>query len=262
MAISRSRGYCEALSSRTTLAWTSALDITLNWGDGTASDTLTRVSGSWIADGFKIGMLVNTVGFATAGNNVTGKAITNISATVLTFAAATFAADAASGTNYTVAGADSGSFKSLFTGGELAYFGSSTGVNGLRPLNATGQPDADKAVPWTDSNNVSQPSTLLIKFQGFTFGAVQWDTVSERAYVNLSTAATATAIANGTATWFRLSTYTHQEERLLESTTAIRYDGTIGTSPSFDLQITNTTITVDAPQAVSNIKLYFPKRSS
>lgn len=51
--------------------------------DGTA-DTITRNTGSWITDGFKIGMRVTIEGSA-SNDGTTGK-ITNVTATVLTFA--------------------------------------------------------------------------------------------------------------------------------------------------------------------------------
>jgi len=49
---------------------------------GASADTVTRSSGSWIADGFAVGMWVVITG--TAGNNVSG-VIASLSATVLTF---------------------------------------------------------------------------------------------------------------------------------------------------------------------------------
>lgn len=49
---------------------------------GSTGDTITRTSGSWILDGFKVGDVVTVTG--TASNNVTTDAITAVSATVLT----------------------------------------------------------------------------------------------------------------------------------------------------------------------------------
>lgn len=51
--------------------------------DGTG-DTITRNTGSWIADGFKVGMTVTVAG-STSNNGSLG-ALTNVTATVLTFA--------------------------------------------------------------------------------------------------------------------------------------------------------------------------------
>lgn len=58
---------------------------------GSTGDTITRTSGSWITDGFKVGDVVTITG--TASNNVSG-AIQALSATVLTFGSTDLAAEA------------------------------------------------------------------------------------------------------------------------------------------------------------------------
>jgi hypothetical protein len=49
---------------------------------GAGSDTITRNRGSWLADGFRVGDLISATG--TVSNNITGAAVTGVSATVLT----------------------------------------------------------------------------------------------------------------------------------------------------------------------------------
>lgn len=58
--------------------------------NGASADTLTRTSGSWISDGFRVGDSITITG--TASNNVTAT-ITVLTATVLTVATGTFAAE-------------------------------------------------------------------------------------------------------------------------------------------------------------------------
>ena len=66
-------------------------ETTLTFGDNSSSpDTLTRSSGSWLADGFRVGDSFTITG--TASNNVTAT-ITVLTATVLTVVTGTFAAE-------------------------------------------------------------------------------------------------------------------------------------------------------------------------
>lgn len=64
-----------------------------------AGDTITRSTGSWLNDGFAIGMTVAITG--SASNNVSA-VITNLSATVLTASATTFTSETASSSSVTV----------------------------------------------------------------------------------------------------------------------------------------------------------------
>lgn len=66
----------------TAVTGTSASDIAVN---GTAN-TYTRTSGSFITDGFAVGMFVNWTGFANGGNNLTSTEILTLTATVMTVA--------------------------------------------------------------------------------------------------------------------------------------------------------------------------------
>ncbi len=66
-------------------------EMTLTFGDNGASpDTITRNSGSWLDDGFRVGDSITITG--TASNNVT-KTITALTATVLSVATGSFAAE-------------------------------------------------------------------------------------------------------------------------------------------------------------------------
>lgn len=66
-------------------------EMTLTFGDNGASpDTITRNSGSWLADGFRVGDTIAITG--TASNNVS-KVITVLTSTVLSVATGSFAAE-------------------------------------------------------------------------------------------------------------------------------------------------------------------------
>jgi len=62
---------------------TAAAGRTLTFADSGGSDTITASSGSFISDGYKVGMLVTVAG--TTSNNGTTGAIATVTATVLTF---------------------------------------------------------------------------------------------------------------------------------------------------------------------------------
>lgn len=64
-------------------------EATLTIADGGAGvDTITRTTGSWLADGFRVGDLVSITGTAGATNDIVNKAITVLTPTVMTFATA------------------------------------------------------------------------------------------------------------------------------------------------------------------------------
>lgn len=99
--VTEANNYASA-NDRFTLARTQARDRyaaaemtgspTLTWA--ASGKTVTRSAGSWVTDGFKVGMAATITGASDPGNNVSGEAITAVTATVLTFGGATFTDEA------------------------------------------------------------------------------------------------------------------------------------------------------------------------
>lgn len=78
-------GYLRATANATQV--TAAGGRTLTYANVGASDTITASSGSFISDGYKVGMLVTSAG--TTNNNLTTGPLVTVTATVLTFGATT-----------------------------------------------------------------------------------------------------------------------------------------------------------------------------
>ncbi len=72
-----------------------------------AADTITRNTGSWIADGFKVGMDVTIAG--TANNNAVASTVVTVTTTVLTLAAGVVDEANLSGVGVTITGTESAS---------------------------------------------------------------------------------------------------------------------------------------------------------
>lgn len=62
---------------------TAAGGRTLTWANSGSADTVTASSGSWITDGYKVGMFVTFAG--TSSNNLTTGKLATVTATILTF---------------------------------------------------------------------------------------------------------------------------------------------------------------------------------
>lgn len=93
-------------------------------------------------------------------------------------------------------------------------------------------------------------STNGINFDVVANGVISKDALETWSGVGLAAAGTGT-----TATWFRFydNNYTTGA-----STTAVRFDGSIGTSSSYELRMSNTTIVEDGPATVSTFTVTFP----
>lgn len=118
---------------------------------GGTGDTITRSSGSWIADGFAVGDVVTVAG--SVSNNVTGP-IASLSATVLTFGTTDLAAEGPSG-GITVTGSTPLTFAEVGgTGDTITRGGGSWLADGFAVGDIV-------TVAGTVSNNVTGPIAAL-----------------------------------------------------------------------------------------------------
>ncbi len=163
-----------AKKARRRKAMVTASGATLTFADVGASDTITRSAGSWLADGFVVGDTVTVAGaVASAGaNNVTG-VIAALSATVLTFGAATPLVAEGPITGCTVVGSETVTFAEVGAG--LDTITRSTGswtADGFavgQQVNITG----------TVSNNFSGYTITALSATVMTFGAAADDLAAE-----------------------------------------------------------------------------------
>lgn len=86
---------------------------------GATSDTITRSAGSWLTDGFAVGMTVSVRG--TQFNNISAATITALTATVMTLDATDLTAEVVSGAKVVAGGTRNSAFVSIggATGGDV-----------------------------------------------------------------------------------------------------------------------------------------------
>jgi hypothetical protein len=90
---------------------------------------------------------------------------------------------------------------------------------------------------------------------GLSFDTVANGVISKTALENWSGVGLEAAGTGTTATWFR---FYDNDYVTGASTSAIRFDGSIGTSSSYELRMSNTTIVEDGPATVSTFTVTFP----
>ncbi len=165
----------QATLSKSIARMTGAPSLTFAEVGGTG-DTITRASGSWIADGFAVGDVVTVTG--SVSNNVTGQ-IAALSATVLTFGTTDLAAEVAA--NCTVVGSPGLTFAEVGGTGDTVTRSRGSWVDdGFRTGDTI-------TFAGTASNNVTGP------IAGLTALVLTFGTTDLAAEVVSSAAVTATA---------------------------------------------------------------------
>ncbi len=208
---------------------------TLAYADGGGSaDTITRLAGSFITNGFAVGQKITTVGSTTAGNDQTDITLTAVAALTLSFATGSMVGGTdenfAAGTALTAA--EGGSFKDVMRDGVLGIY-------------SGGQPaDADTAESGTLLVLVTVASGAFVADavdNGLEFGAAASGVIAKNASVW-----SGVGLVAGTAGYFRFwdNGYTTGA-----STTELRFDGSVGTSGA-QLNMSSTTIAVSATTTI------------
>lgn len=137
-------------------------------------------------------------------------------------------------------------FKTLMNDGVLAIF------SGTKPANADAVESGDLLMLYTLNAGAFTPGSPT---NGLSFDVVSNGVISKTAAETWSGVGLAAAGTGTTATWFRFydNSYTTGA-----STTAVRFDGSIGTSTSYELRMSNTTIVENGPATVSTFTVTFP----
>lgn len=183
--------------------------------NGGSADTITRDSGSFITDGFRIGDYISVFGATTAGNNVNGAKLVNVEALTLTLATGVLAATEATIAGTAIVVSRGGSLHDLLKFGYLKIF------TGAQPANADAVETGSLLVKITDTSGAH---TTGLGTNGLQFT----DDVASGVLSKLSTQQwSGIPGASNTAGWFRFYGRDGVEGA---STTAVRFDGSCGLS--------------------------------
>lgn len=237
MTVSYSQGFCQAYASRKEIAIAKSATVLALVDGGASADTITSSNTStvnFLTLGFNSGDKIYVLGATDGDDNIAGIECSNVAAGTITLPTGTFTTGQAAGSQLYILASKGGSFVDLMQGGTLYWFKST------KPATA----DA-----------VASASDVLATFADVKFGAVAWDAVNKYAYVDLLAAITTNGSADGTALWYRFVAY--GEEAFAASTSAIRLDGSIGSSG--DLVTANASVTNGAPLAISSFKFRVPQ---
>jgi len=202
---------------------------TMTYNDnGGSPDTITDTENSWLTRGFAVGQSITTANSTTGGNDISGIAITAITASTLSVATGTLAATEAFEADTTITSNNTGSLQELLANGILRIY------SGAQPSD----PDA------------AETGTLLVEMTSLNLGPVVSGTVSKLASETWS----GTAAASGTAGWFR---FLSNDDVTGASSTAVRFDGSVGVSGT-TLTLSSTSIVSGATVTVDNFSLTMP----
>lgn len=196
-----------------------------------------RAAGSFITDGFRIGDFI----YSTHADNPGPMEATLVEATDITLADAP-TDDASAGTEILAVGRG-GAFRDLFMNGTLHIY------SGTRPADADAAESGTKLVEITLSSGSFTPGTDT---NGLIFG----DATNGKVSIASGATWSGVAIATGTATWFR---FYDNNVTTGASTTAIRFDGSCGTSGSgADLIMSSTSITSGGTETIDQFDIELP----
>ena len=238
MAISKSQELCEAMAGRRDIAFAAKNSVVALVDGGTEPDTITSSNTgtiNFLTAGFRPGCKIWVKNATDPDDDISGVVCTAVAAGVITLPTGTFATGQAAGsTSLVVQSPLGGSLLDIFQGATLSIF------KGTKP---------------TTADDVCSSADELIQFTKVVFGEVTWDSVNKKAIIDVLATLTQNALLTGTAVWFRLTAQGH--EIYAASATAIRMDGTVGSSG--DLTAVSTSISQGAPQAVTSFKLRVPQ---
>jgi len=217
-----------------------------NTGDfndnGTNPDTITRDSGSWIADGFRLGDYISVFGATTGGNNFIGKKIIDIAALTLTLASGSLAGTEATVAGTVVAVARGGSLRDILSFGYLKIF------TGLQPNSANDVETGSLLVKITDDGGAHSTG---VGTNGLQFN----DDAANNKLSKLTTQTwKGTPGASNTAGWFRFYSRDGVEGA---SAVAIRFDGACGLSGA-ELNLATLSIQISVEFLINGFDITLP----
>jgi len=213
----------------------------LAFGDNGASpDTITSASNALLTAGFKVADAITVAGATTGGNNISAIALTVVTAGTLTFATGNLAATEAGIAATTVTGNNGGAFKNLFTDGIIHIY------SGSQPADADTTESGTLLLKITESSLAFTGGSAT---NGLEFRAVTSGVLSKNA-----TVWSGVGLVTATAGWFR---FYDNLNTTGASTTAVRFDGSVGTSGS-ELVLSSTSIAVSATTTVDTFTMTQP----
>lgn len=220
---------------------------TISFVDGDAGeDTITIVTSDWRTEGFEEGMVLYVEGATTGGNDsgVTGKQITQFSGSdkTLHIATGSVAAAEALPSAGLIAAARGGSIADLLELGFIKIF------SGSQPASPNDAETGTELVKITKNSGTHATGTGENGLQ-FEAEAAAGVLAKKAAEVWSGQAGN-----TGTGGWFR---FYAKEGVAGASTTAIRFDGSVGTSGA-DLQMASTSITSGATVTIDNFTITMP----
>jgi hypothetical protein len=137
-------------------------------------------------------------------------------------------------------------FKTAMANGVLCIF------SGTKPANADAVESGSLLMQYTLNSGafVAGAAANGLEFDIVANGVISKAALEVWSGVGLPAAGTGT-----TATWFRFYANAYVTGA---STSAVRFDGSIGTSSTYELRMSNTTIVEDGPATVSTFTVTFP----
>jgi hypothetical protein len=209
---------------------------------GTGNDTITRGSGSWITDGYRLGDYISLFGCTTTANNFIGKKILALTATQMDIATGSVNTPETSIAGTVCAVARGGGLNDLLKFGYLKIF------TGSQPSNADSVETGTLLVKITDNSGAH---TTGLGTNGLQF--------NDDATLNkLSKLTTQTWKGNpgnsGTAGWFRFYSRDGVEGA---SAVAVRFDGACGLSGS-ELNLATTSIQSGVEFVINGFEITIP----
>lgn len=233
MTVKKSQGFCQAQLDRRLVKIAQGNVIALVDG-GSNDDSITSsniATVDFVALGFKAGDKIYVVNATDSNDDITAVKCTAVTQDTITLPTGTFSTGQAAGsTTLAILAADGGSAADLMNDSTIYVLKS-----------------AQSATP----DDAASSSDVVTTFSNVTYGESSWNSTDKKAKLELLATLSANAAQAGTVLWFRQVAKGH--EAWTASTTAIRLDGTV--SPTGDLQISNTTVALGAPQAVTTAPL-------
>ncbi len=213
---------------------------TIAFVDGAASeDTITDSGNAFVTAGLKVGDTLFVEG-TTSNDTTVGYPLTGVAAGTLNVATDTLTAESA-GTVFAIAAAQGGSLADIFQNGHIVIYSGSQPANG------------DTAYAGTELVKITVASGAVVA--GEETNGLEFQTSASGEIEKNSDVWSGLGLAAGTAGWFRF--YANGSDAGGASTTLPRIDGSVGTSGA-DLNMSSTTIAVDATYTIDSFKFTLP----
>lgn len=209
--------------------------------NGASPDTITDSENRFKTAGFRVGDEITTANSTSASNDISGVTLTAVAAGTLSIATGNLGATEAFAAATYVTSNNGGDFKTIFANGVLEIY------SGSQPSDADQDESGTKLVRITQSSGAFTPGSAT---NGLNFEKI----ISGYAYKDTDETWSGTAVADGTAGWFRF--YANPYDTGADAT-AVRFDGSVGTSNA-DLNLSNLSIETGQTVTVDSFYVRIP----